>query len=122
MSEERLVFFNSLPQLYRALKKERQKQKILGSVRNFLKNSFNEDLQEKVDRFLKIPGIGFIPTDMEYFKLYSTKESNHAISSSFAGKYLSTMYVNPYRLNASCSAFFLMLKNFLTSLCHSSPL
>lgn len=66
-----MVFFNSLPQLYRALKKERQEQRILVLVRNFLKNSFNEDLQEKVDRFLKIPGIGLIPANMDYFKLYS---------------------------------------------------
>ena len=44
---------------------------MLDRVRSFLMNSFSEDLSEKVERFLSIPGIGFIPADMDYFKLYS---------------------------------------------------
>ena len=41
------------------------------------------------------------------------------VSSNLAGKYLSTMYVKPYLLKASCSAFFLIFRKVLISFCHS---
>ncbi len=69
--EERPFFFNQLPNLYRVLKGVKQKEEIENKVDNFLKQTFNIDLSEKVKRFLELPSIGFIPADMNYFKLYS---------------------------------------------------
>lgn len=70
MPEEIPYFFNSLSNLYKALKETHQEKEILSLVENFLKQSFSLDLQEKVKRFLEIPSIGFIPANMEYFRLY----------------------------------------------------
>lgn len=39
-------------------------------VEKFLTESFSLDLKDKVKRFLEIPSIGFIPANMEYFRLY----------------------------------------------------
>jgi len=69
MPEEKLYFFNSLPSLYESLKKAGRGEEGKKIVEHFLMNSFNDDLGEKVERFLKT-GIGFIPADMEYFRLY----------------------------------------------------
>ena len=44
--------------------------------------------------------------------------SSYLFALSFVGKYLSTMYVNPYRLKASCSALRLIFRNSLISFCH----
>ncbi len=70
MSQEKLYFFNSLPAVYESLKKAGPKDEGEKIVEDFLVNSFKEDLEEKKERFLKT-GIGFIPADMEYFKLYA---------------------------------------------------
>lgn len=71
MTEERLYFFNQLPNLYRALKRTQRQKEIERLVESFLKHSFSADLSEKVKRFLELPSIGFIPADMNYFKIYS---------------------------------------------------
>ncbi len=70
MSEGRSYFFNSLPNLYKALKKASHEKEARELIRNFLKSSFNEDLSEKVNCFLET-GVGFIPADMDYFRLYT---------------------------------------------------
>jgi hypothetical protein len=70
MAKERMVFFNSLPALYEQLKKLGREEEVKKNIENFLVESFKVDLPEKIERFLKT-GIGFIPADMEYFKLYS---------------------------------------------------
>lgn len=59
MSESKLYFFNSLPQLYEALRKEHQEQKIWDLVSDFLKTSFSEDFPEKVERFLRDESLRF---------------------------------------------------------------
>lgn len=71
MSEKTLYFINTLPDLYKALKKTKLSKGIEDKVENFLTQSFNLDLKEKMKRFLEIPSVKFIPADQEYFKLYS---------------------------------------------------
>lgn len=70
MSEEASYFFNSLPNLYKTLKKTKQAKAIEKTVETFLSRSFNSDLEDKRKRFLEIPSVGFIPINKEYFKLY----------------------------------------------------
>ena len=70
MPEETLYFFNSLSNLYKALKKTKHAEDIERMAENFLKDSFSLDLKDKVKRFLEIPSVGFIPANVEYFKLY----------------------------------------------------
>jgi len=70
LPEETPYFFNSLSNLYEALKKTERAKEIEGMVENFLTQSFSLDLGEKVKRFLEIPSVGFIPANMEYFRLY----------------------------------------------------
>jgi len=67
---EEVFFFNSLQNLYKALKETKHAKDIENMVEDFLTRSFNIDLKEKVKRFLEIPSIGFIPANIEYFKLY----------------------------------------------------
>lgn len=71
MSKEKLYFFNTLPNLYEALKKEHREQYVRDSVKDFLQNSFNVDLPKKVTRFLQIPSVSFIPAGLEYFRHYA---------------------------------------------------
>jgi len=70
LPEETLYFFNSLSNLYKALKKTKHAEDIERMAENFLKDSFSLDLKDKVKRFLEIPSVGFIPANVEYFKLY----------------------------------------------------
>lgn len=70
MPEEAPYFFNSLPNLYKALKKTKQAKAIESMVESFLSQSFSIDLKDKRRRFLEIPSVGFIPTSREYFRLY----------------------------------------------------
>jgi len=69
MSKGGSYFFNSLPNLYEVLKKAGREKEAVDLIKNFLNSSFSEDLPEKVNRFLET-GIGFIPADMDYFRLY----------------------------------------------------
>jgi hypothetical protein len=62
-------FINGLPELYRMLKRDGKEEKGKEYIVKFLQESFNIDLNDKVRRFLDIPG-GIKPADMEYFKLY----------------------------------------------------
>jgi hypothetical protein len=71
LSEEKLYFFNSLPNLYQALKGTDKAQEIEKAVEDMLTRSFGIDLKEKVKRFLEIPRIGPIEAKTEYFRLYS---------------------------------------------------
>ncbi len=70
MTEEKTFFFNSIPSLFAAMKKTPQAEKVKKLVEEFLLNSFKKDLNKKVERFLSIPSIGFIPANTEYCKLY----------------------------------------------------
>lgn len=69
MTKEIRYFVNGLPALYNYLKDKGREEEARSGIKNFLKSSFDSDLEEKVDRFLAIPG-GLKPADMEYFKLY----------------------------------------------------
>lgn len=66
---ERHVFINGLPALYGELKRVGKEEKARALLKDFLKNTFELDLEDKVNRFLDIPG-GLKPADMDYFKLY----------------------------------------------------
>jgi len=70
LPEETPYFFNSLSNLYKALKKTKRAKEIENMVENFLSQSFSLDLKDKAKRFLVIPSVGFIPANMEYFRLY----------------------------------------------------
>lgn len=63
------VFINGIPELYRMLEKAGKEEEAKNIVKNFLNSSFREDLDEKVKRFLCIPG-GLVRADMDYFRLY----------------------------------------------------
>lgn len=63
------VFLNSLPEIYDYYKKLGREEEGRNKIRSFLMDTFNDDLDEKVSRFLEIPG-GAKPADLEYFKLY----------------------------------------------------
>jgi hypothetical protein len=67
---ERTVFVNGLPSLYEALKKAGKPEKGRKYIRGLLETSFKADFEDKVDRFLEIPG-GIFPADMPYFSIYS---------------------------------------------------
>jgi hypothetical protein len=67
---ERTLFVNGLPALYEALKKAGKPEEGRQIIRRFLETSFKDDFEEKVDRFLEIPG-GIFPADMPYFSIYS---------------------------------------------------
>ncbi len=69
MSKEQRFFINGLPALYSYLKKQGKEDQARDGIRNFLKKTFEEDLERKADRFLAIPG-GLKPVDYEYFKIY----------------------------------------------------
>ena len=70
LSEETSYFFNQLPNLYKALKKAKRARANETLVESYLSKSFSDDLKDKRKRFLEIPSVGFISTNMEYFPLY----------------------------------------------------
>lgn len=67
---ERKVFVNGLPALYEALMRAGKPEECRQYVAELLETSFKADFEEKVDRFLEIPG-GIFPADMPYFSIYS---------------------------------------------------
>jgi hypothetical protein len=71
MSEEQTVFVNGIPELYAHLKKlgKGAEMQIKDNLKEYLKKTFEIDLDKKVDRWLEIPG-GLKPIEYEYFKLY----------------------------------------------------
>lgn len=66
---ERTYFINGIPTLYEALKKAGREKEATALVKNFLRSSFSEDLDKKVERFRRIPA-GMFPMDMPYFRLF----------------------------------------------------
>jgi len=70
MSAEKEFFFNYFPNIYQYLKKRGRVQEARIMVKDLLTKIFNDDLEKKINRFLEIPEIGFIPADTEYFRLY----------------------------------------------------
>ena len=69
MQNEKKYFINGIPKLYHHLKEQGKEEEAKQLVKTFLATTFNEDLDDKVQRFLDIPG-GLKPADMEYFKIY----------------------------------------------------
>lgn len=69
MSKEVSVFVNGLPALYSYFKKQGKEDEVKKKIKEFLKETFEEDLDNKAERFLAIPG-GLKPADYAYFKLY----------------------------------------------------
>jgi len=65
---ERTFFINGIPALYEALKRAGREKEAQDLIENFLRSSFAEDLNKKIERFLRIPG-GIFPADMEYFRI-----------------------------------------------------
>jgi hypothetical protein len=65
---ERTFFINGIPALYEALKRAGREKEAQDLITNFLQTSFAEDLDKKIERFLRIPG-GIFPVDMEYFRI-----------------------------------------------------
>lgn len=68
---EREFFFNHFPNLARYLHKAGREQEARMHVRSLLTSIFKRNIENKIDRYIEIPEIGFIPADTEYFKLYS---------------------------------------------------
>lgn len=66
---ERLYFINGLPALYEKLKEIGKENEAKEIIKKFLNQSFNMDLDEKVERFRRIP-TGIFPADMEYFRIF----------------------------------------------------
>lgn len=64
-----IYFINGIPALYGALKKAGREEEAKDLVKNFLISSFNEDLDKKIDRFIRLPS-GIFPANMEYFKVF----------------------------------------------------
>ena len=69
LQNEKKYFINGIPKLYHHLKEQGKEEEAKQLVKTFLATTFNEDLDDKVQRFLDIPG-GLKPADMEYFKIY----------------------------------------------------
>lgn len=70
MSEKGRYFINGLPALYDALKKEGYEEEGKRLIEKFLKETFNQDISEKVERF-RNTGIPPIRADLKYFPIYS---------------------------------------------------
>jgi len=70
MSAEREFYFNYFPNFYQHLKKSGKEKEARAMVKDLLIKTFNKDIDKKIDRFLQIPEIGFIPIGTKYFKLY----------------------------------------------------
>jgi hypothetical protein len=70
MSEARFYFINGLPALYEELKKQGLEEEGKRLIENFLKQTFNQDISEKVERF-RNTGIPPIRADLKYFPIYS---------------------------------------------------
>ena len=64
-----LFFINGIPELCKALKQAGRDKEVQELVKHFLNQSFNLDLDKKVERFLRLPS-GIFPADMEYFKVF----------------------------------------------------
>jgi hypothetical protein len=67
---EKTYFLNGLPALYKYLKdsgRENEGRKLIGE---FLNDTFNADIEEKINRFLET-GIPPIPADLKYFPIFS---------------------------------------------------
>ena len=71
MKEARPYFVNGLPFLYEQLKKEGHEDQGKLLVERFLKQSFNRDFSEKIDRFLKTGVSPPIRADLKYFPIYA---------------------------------------------------
>jgi hypothetical protein len=69
VEKENRVFINSLPDLYQFLKKSGKEKEGKEKIKGFLTFNFQSDLDEKVHRFLQIPG-GVWYIDYEHFRLY----------------------------------------------------
>jgi len=64
-----IYFVNGIPALCEALKKAGREKEAQGLVKEFLNSSFNLDIDDKVDRFLKLPS-GIFPAEMAYFRVF----------------------------------------------------
>ena len=62
-------FVNGIPALCEALKKAGREKEAQAIVKQFLTSSFNQDLDRKVERLLKLP-CGIFPVEMEYFRVF----------------------------------------------------
>jgi hypothetical protein len=60
---------NGIPELCKALKQAGRDEEAQDLVKNFLNQSFNLNLDRKVERFLKLPS-GIFPADLEYFRVF----------------------------------------------------
>jgi hypothetical protein len=69
MSKEVRVFVNGLPALYGYLKQQGKEKEGKERIKDFLRGTFESDIDRKAERFLAIPG-GLKPADYEYFRLY----------------------------------------------------
>lgn len=66
---ERLVFVNGIPTLYNELKKVGKDEIVKTMVKEFLNRTFSNDIDNKVERFLKVPS-GIFLADTPYFRIF----------------------------------------------------
>ena len=66
---DKIVFINGIPALYEALSKAGREDEARKLIRDFLSQTFNSDLDAKVDRFRSLP-TGIFDASSPYFRIF----------------------------------------------------